>query len=176
MKKACATINHEIGPMLKDRDLSNLKKIDDMLLKFMMDKEATLEEGSTEVVVRRYLFLLTRTQVGPNIIRACSEAISYGVAACYDRTNLYEQFYRRLRGGGIQASENVTSAVFTLLNGGRAVNSKVKFATFYLIAEPASHEDFVEVFRKFQVAFKKAISSSKYGVNIHNMRQGLPPL
>ena len=56
MKKACATINHEIGPMLKDRDLSNLKKIDDMLLKFMTDKEATLEEGSTEVVVRRYLF------------------------------------------------------------------------------------------------------------------------
>ena len=52
-----------------------------------------------------------------------------------------------------------------MLNGGRAVNSKVKFAKFYVIFDPTAHENFIEVFRKFQVAFRKAVSSSKYGVS-----------
>ena len=51
MKRACAMINYEINPLLKGLDLSNLKKVDDTLRKFMLNKEEALVAESAKVVV-----------------------------------------------------------------------------------------------------------------------------
>ena len=57
--------------------------------------------------------------------------------------------------------------MFTLLNGGKALGSKVKFSKFYLILDiNASDEiDVVEVFLKIQAQIKKQITSHKLGEN-----------
>jgi hypothetical protein len=64
MQKGCDIINNDINELLRGKDLSNLKKIDDSLLKYYTEK-STSDAGIV---------------VGTNVLRAVSEALSIGIA------------------------------------------------------------------------------------------------
>jgi hypothetical protein len=121
---------------LAGRDLSNLKKIDEVLLKFQNEKIAAQGEDGEKTT-------------GKNVLKAVSEAISYGVSACYNKESLFKSFYKRLKGKEMTCRDRVTPRLmFTLLNGGKSVASKVKFAKIYLIFDDIEKGGILDKFRK----------------------------
>jgi hypothetical protein len=68
-----------------------------------------------------------------NIVKACSEAITIATAKCYAPENVFNgfsnSFYRN------ENPNNNTKMLLTVFNGGKALNSAVKFSKFYLIID-----------------------------------------
>lgn len=73
-----------------------------------------------------------------NVVRACSEALTYAVAKCYCPHQVYagfaESFYPRDE--DCEGHKN-TKLLISVLNGGKASGSAVKFAKFYLVIDAA---------------------------------------
>ena len=76
-----------------------------------------------------------------NIIRACSEALIYAVAKCFQPENVFDGFKESFYPKEDDEGSSNTKLMITVLNGGKAVNSLVKWAKFYLIIDTnAQHE------------------------------------
>ena len=77
-----------------------------------------------------------------NIIKACSEALTYGVAKSFSPVNVYEGFVQSFypRDEDVEGTKN-TKLLISVLNGGKAVASAVKFSKVYLIVDSASSEE-----------------------------------
>ena len=115
-----------------------------------------------------------KVQVAKNsLIRVCSEAIMYAVAKCYSPANPYhgfkESFYPRDE--DVEGTKN-TKLLITVLNGGKAINSTVKFAKFYLVVDahgqgnPENRIDPIKItnyYQKFLIALKKGFQATKGG-------------
>ncbi len=70
----------------------------------------------------------------------------------------------------ITTETKVPKLMFTLFNGGKALNSKVKFAKFYLIMDYQQQEvqqgkDAVLIYYKVCALIKKMVSAHKLGEN-----------
>ena len=63
------------------------------------------------------------------------------------------------------SSTNIPKLMFTVLNGGKASGSKVRFSKFYLIMDMrvSDQVDALEVYYKISASIKKAITSHKLG-------------
>lgn len=59
----------------------------------------------------------------------------------------------------------MTKLMFTILNGGKSVSSKVKFSKIYLILGAAKGISIIDTFLKIQKAITTTITSSKVGLN-----------
>lgn len=58
--------------------------------------------------------------------------------------------------------------MFNVLNGGKALGSKVKFSRFYLILDVSAEDtevDALEIFLKVQAQLKKQVQAHKLGEN-----------
>jgi enolase len=139
-KEACRIINQDISPLIKGRDVLGLKKIDDTLLAFQ--KKASEQEPPV--------------QINDNIIRGCSEALLYAYGQCVNPAEPYQGLYRYLKSRDLAytpGSGNVVpKLIFNVLNGGKALSSKVKFSRFYLILDmsPEDEHDPMEIYLKVQ--------------------------
>jgi len=98
-----------------------------------------------------------------NIVRACSEALTYAVAKCFSPHQVYEGFTQSFYplDDDIDTHRN-TKLLVTVLNGGKAVGSAVKFAKFFLVIDAASASsqkiDPIEIiawYQKFLFALRK---------------------
>ena len=77
-----------------------------------------------------------------NIVKACSEALTYGVAKSFSPVNVYEGFVQSFypRDEDVEGTKN-TKLLISVLNGGKALASAVKFSKVYLIVDSAPCED-----------------------------------
>jgi enolase len=139
-KEACRLINEEVSPLLKGKDVLALKKVDDVLAAWAKKRA----EGGEQ-------------QVNEYILRACSEAVLYSYAQTVQPASPYQGMYRYLRNRDLTAGSAVPKIMFNVLNGGKALASKVKFSRFYLILdfgstsppeEGVSEPDVMEIFLK----------------------------
>ena len=71
-----------------------------------------------------------------NVIRACSEALTYAVAKCFCPHQVYAGFTESFYPRDEEANTN-TKLLITVLNGGKAAGSAVKFSKFFLIIDAA---------------------------------------
>ena len=103
----------------------------------------------------------------PYAIRSCLEAIWFSVGHTLTpelpSKSLYKQLWQReMTPQGLV----VPKLMFTVLNGGKAMGSKVKFARFYLIMNLKVQDVSVDanlLYFKVSAAIKKAIQSHKLG-------------
>lgn len=106
-----------------------------------------------------------------NIVRACSEALTYAVAKCFCPHQVFagftESFYPRDE--DVEGHKN-TKLLVTVLNGGKATGSQVKFSKFFLIIDSAGASskgidpiEIVSWYQKFLVALRKGFSATKSG-------------
>jgi enolase len=124
-------INNEISPLLKGKDVLALKKVDDILANFQKKKsEADI-------------------QVNDNVLRACSEAILYSYAQTVCPSAPYSALYRYLKNRDLQPGQQLPKLMFNVLNGGKALGSKVKFSRFYLILDISSEDEAVDATEVF---------------------------
>eukprot|EP00347_Sterkiella_histriomuscorum_P018418 403345584 len=151
MKKACHIINEEISPLLKGKEILGFKKIDEILLAYQKKSQQS-DEGS---------------HVGDNIIRACSEAILFAYAFCTSPSDPYVGFFKFMFDRDYTSQEKTPRLMFTVLNGGKALGSKVKFSKIYLILDITAQDDvdIVEVYFKIQAQLRKQIQTHKLGEN-----------
>lgn len=106
-----------------------------------------------------------------NVVRACSEALTYGVAKCFCPHQVFDGFTESFypRDEDIEGHKN-TKLLVTVLNGGKATGSQVKFSKFLLIIDAAGATlkgiDPIEIvtwYQKFLVALRKGFSGTKSG-------------
>ena len=96
--------------------------------------------------------------INDNIIRACSEAILYSYGQTVNPASPYSALYRYLRNRDL--TSGVPKMMFNVLNGGKALGSKVKFSRFYLILDVQAEDtevDALEIFLKVQAQLKKQV-------------------
>ena len=156
LSKTCALINDDLNSQLRDIVLNNSIQADNILDSFLhseVDKEHPI--------------------VKVNVVRACSEALMFAVAKCFSPQDVFEGFKESFypRDEEVEGTKN-TKLMVTVLNGGKHVNSQVKFSKFYLIIDAASQTnaeavvdplEITNFYQKFLVAFKKGIIATKAG-------------
>jgi hypothetical protein len=151
-------ITTEVNALLKNSDLSLIKKTDLALKKFFDEKFSPPQEEGEEAKQ-------TNDQtVGKIVLKVCSEALVHGVAKCFQNENMFDNYSIFMTGSNVDASR-FTKLMFTVLNGGKSVSSKVKFAKIYLILGAAPGVSVIESFLKIQKAIVSVINSSKQGAN-----------
>lgn len=104
----------------------------------------------------------------PFALRGALEAIFYSFGHMKERGNsfnaLYDQIY--CKAPNINYTK-VPKMMFTLLNGGKSLGSKVKFRRIYLIinmkAEDTEHFDALQLYYKVHASIKKSLSAGKAG-------------
>ena len=100
-------------------------------------------------------------------VRACLEAIYYAYGHTVSPDQPCKSIYQTVLQRPLQANTiKVPKLMFTVLNGGKALNSKVRFSKFYLILDVNVSDqdiDASEVYFKASTAIKKAISGHKAG-------------
>jgi enolase len=104
--------------------------------------------------------------INDNIIRACSEAILYSYGQTVNPASPYQGLYRYLRNRDI--TSGLPKFMFNVLNGGKALGSKVKFSKFYLILDVTPEDievDALEIYLKVQAQLKKQVQAHKLGEN-----------
>ena len=123
------------------------------------EEEGEGEAGNQRSIAARFC--------NPYAIRGCLEALwfSYGhsIAPELPSRALYSQVWQHEMN---PMSVTVPKLMFTVLNGGKAANSKVKFARFYLIMNLKVQDVEIDanvVHYKVSAAIKKAITSHKLG-------------
>jgi enolase len=80
----------------------------------------------------------------------------------------YSALYRYLKNRDLTPQNPVPKFMFNVLNGGKALGSKVKFSRFYLILDVSPEDtevDAMEIFLKIQAQLKKQIQAHKLGEN-----------
>lgn len=152
MSKACEIINGPLSRMLSEKELIPIKKVDD-LLKIFKDREE--EDGVTKI--------------GTNILNSVSHALYYGVTKALNQQMPFEAMFKNTTFKDYRyGHETVPKLMFTVLNGGKELNSKIKFSKFYLIFS-FDHEDLPEVdieqtYFKIQASIEKGVTSTKGGL------------
>jgi hypothetical protein len=97
----------------------------------------------------------------------------YAVAKCYCPTNSYDGFKSSFypRDEDTDGTKN-TKLLITVLNGGKVMNSAVKFSKFYLIIDahgqgnPENRVNPIRItnyYQKFLIALKKGFQGTKGG-------------
>ena len=67
----------------------------------------------------------SHADIGFNVIKACSEAILFAAASCFERINMYKAIRVNLYQSEFSAVQ--TKLMITLFNGGKSNGSAVKF-------------------------------------------------
>ncbi|CDW78142.1 ankyrin repeat family protein [Stylonychia lemnae] len=150
LEHACDIINNEISQHLHGKVIETMDEIDQQLHYFYQGKM----DGHSDI--------------GFNVIKACSEAILFAAASCFERINLYKSI--RVNQYQSEFPAVHTKLMLTLFNGGKSNGSAVKFQKFYLIIDPYDRNenhiqtvDIVDSYLKFQQALRKAVSTTKQG-------------
>jgi len=93
----------------------------------------------------------------------------YAVAKCFSPEKIYDGFQESFYPRDDEIQRN-TKLLVTVLNGGKGVNSTVKFSKFYLLIDAYAQGSgkldplcIPSFYQKFLVAIKKAITSTKQG-------------
>lgn len=154
MKSAIDLINGEVNDLLKGSDLTALKKVDNVLLKWYNDKTAVpVVEGEGEEVKEPVEGEAEVTKIGLNVIKAVSEALVYAVAKAQGGENPYLSHYKTMTGHDFNPATqgpNLTKLMFTILNGGEN-GSKVKFSKIYLIINAKAGDSILELYQAIQI-------------------------
>ena len=94
-----------------------------------------------------------------NIIKACSEALTYAVAKSFSPVNVYEGFVQSFypRDEEVEGTKN-TKLLVNVFTGGKLAASAVKFSRIYLIIDSATAPDpfkIIGYYQKFLLGLKK---------------------
>jgi hypothetical protein len=103
---------------------------------------------------------------GMSIVRACSEALFFGVASCFSsETAMHHAIRDSLHPCSGQQFATCSKLMINVLSSGKASGSTVKFSRFYLIVDGfANPETNIPLaYSKFIAALKKSFSSVKSG-------------
>lgn len=151
MSKACDIINGPLTDALRGRELIPIKKVDDFIKLF---KEREEETGN---------------KIGENVTCAVSQALYFAVAKCLNPQMAFEGMFKNTTFKDYRfGHEKVPKLMFTVLNGGKELGSKVKFSKFFLIfdfdSENVKDVDVLLVYFKLAAAIEKAIASTKGGL------------
>jgi enolase len=114
MSKACDLIN-QLSLLLVGKDLTQFKKIDDAIKNFKIRKE---EQGET---------------VGINVTSAVSQSLFYAFASAQNPRSPFQSIFKQTTLRQMKQSDRSPSLMFTVLNGGKDLSSKIKFSKFFLI-------------------------------------------
>ena len=155
---AMQMINNDINSLLNGADLSLIKKTDLQLKKFFDEKYPSQQTEEGEEAKGE------GQSIGKIVLRVVSEAIVHGVAKCYQNDNMFDNYSNLLTGSNVELS-GMTKLMFTVLNGGKSVSSKVKFSKIYLILGASKEVSVINSFLKIQKAIVTSINSSKQGTN-----------
>jgi len=119
---------------LRGKDILTLKKIDEILFDYQKKQS---DSGSF---------------VGDNVVKSCSEAILYAYGFCTLPATPYQSVFKYLKNRDFSSSEKLPKLLFTVLNGGKSLGSKVKFSSFYLIidCQPFDPVDPLDIYLKIQ--------------------------
>ena len=147
MQKACDLIN-QLSPSLVGKDLTQFKKVDDALKNFKNKRE---EQGET---------------VGLNVTSAVSQAIFFAFAYAQNPRSPFQSIYKQATLREMRKSDRNPSIMFTVLNGGKDLASKIKFSKFFLIfcMTPGDDFDAEAAYYKICQAIEKGVSATKQGV------------
>lgn len=122
-KRACTVINEELSPFFSGKELPLGKKTFEGVASWV-DRRNNRSPRSTN------------DRVSPFILRAVFEALLYSYGRIITPEAPYFSLFNFLNGRDITLRGlKSPKLMFTILNGGKALGSKVKFATFYLIID-----------------------------------------
>jgi len=142
------------------------------LSQFFAGKELPLAKKTYESVnawLEKYNARFTRPseQCSPRLVKIVLEALLTSYGHVMTRDAPYFSMYNFFNARDISlASLKAPKLMFTVLNGGKVLNSKVKFSQFYLIIDingDDAHIDATEVYFKVTANIKKIIQASKLG-------------
>lgn len=108
--------------------------------------------------------------VGPglSIVKACSEALFFGVVSCFKNEMTASKVIREnlhpCSGAGYHFASN-SKLLINLFSGGKASGSSVRFSRFYLIVDGYANPDckVYAAYAKFIQALRKSFASVKGG-------------
>lgn len=107
-------------------------------------------------------------KIGLNIIGAVSAAIYLANAKAKNPAAPFKQLYKQNMMKEYLAfeQEKLPSLMFTIFNGGKDLQSKVKFSKFFLILKPSlkTNLNLHEVYLRFVENLDKALSAQKVGL------------
>lgn len=150
LTEACRYINEEMSTKLAGVILHSSIQADNKLCDLLQAHEGGEEESKQR-----------------NLIKACSEALTYAVAKSFCPVNIYEGFVQSFypRDEEVEGTKN-TKLLISVLNGGKIMASAVKFSKVYLIIDAASAEDpykIINFYQKFLTGLKKQFAGTKVG-------------
>ena len=70
-----------------------------------------------------------------NIIHSVQEALFFAYGVCLNQAYSYLPIYMSLKARPFTKKDRIPKLMFNVLNGGKALGSKVKFSRFYLIID-----------------------------------------
>lgn len=152
MSKACQIITEELSALLAGKDLLQFKKIGELLLSFKAKYEAT-----------------NWVVIGGNVLTAVQQALFFAFASAGPHEIMFKNIFKHNALRDFRAeSDPLPKLMFTVLNGGKEVGSKVKFAKFFLIFDVKPDDllrlDVREVYFKVNAAIEKGLSATKGGL------------
>jgi hypothetical protein len=84
------------------------------------------------------------------VIKACSEALFNAYGVCINSADPYLPIFKTLKNKDFSINDKIPKLMFTILNGGKSLSSKVRFSKFFIIMDisPSDSIDPIEVFLK----------------------------
>jgi hypothetical protein len=153
-KRACSVINEELSPFFKGKELPLSKKTFEGIATWVERRNNRSPRSAND-------------RLSPYILRAVFEALLYSYGRIITPEAPYYSLFNFLTARDIQLRGlKSPKLMFTVLNGGKALGSKVKFATFYFIIDIQGKDETVdanEVYYKVTANIKKTISAHKLG-------------
>ena len=157
-------INGSLSTFFKGKELPLTKKVFDQLANWVerqktrLSSQQALSEREGDGEEQKNAI---NKQVNSYAIRACLEALflAYGTVICPEMPSkaLYKQVWGREMGS---SALTIPKLMFTVLNGGKAAGSKVRFSKFYVILNVKLQDvgvDAMQIYYKISAAIKKAI-------------------
>jgi len=103
------------------------------------------------------------------VVRCALEALHFAYGAVTQPDSPVKAYYTEMWGNELELHRvQVPKLMFTVFNGGKALNSKVKFSRFYIIIDIQGDEedvDATELYFKISGAVKKGVQTHKLGEN-----------
>jgi hypothetical protein len=163
IKTALGIINKEVNQTLvaelgnEPLDLQRLDKANEILIQFY---KTCLYKGEAKANI------MDMAGPGTNIVKACSEALFFGVVGCFRNEMVAHKAIRENLHPcvGVDFPTN-SKLLINVLQGGKGVGSQVKYSKFYLIIDGFANPDvhIPNAYAKFMAALKKNFSSIKGG-------------
>lgn len=169
LKTATSMINNEISETLrinlagKGLDSTAFSESNAILKEFYLKnlfkgEHKAIQTGSSPN-------LMEMTGPGLSIIRACSEALLFGVVTCLKNDSSAREVIRNNFNSSTMHIKTPTKLLMCVFTGGKASGSLVKFSKFYLVIDGFANPDtnIPNAFTKFMNALKKNMSTVKGG-------------